>query len=128
MQVPHTKAATPVDAYIGEKIRGYRNQLKLSQQDLGEMIGVTFQQVQKYEKGVNRLSGSRLQQVADIFKVPVAELFPPAMRGGRKKELSSVDRVVATRDGMKLVDSFVTIKNETMRAAVVSLAIQFAGL
>jgi transcriptional regulator with XRE-family HTH domain len=125
---PHVKAATPVDVYIGEKIRGYRNQQGLSQEALGAMIGVTFQQIQKYEKGVNRLSGSRLQQVADIFKVPIAELFPRTMRSGKKKELTSVDRIVATRDGMKLVDSFVTIKNETMRAAVVSLAAQFAGL
>lgn len=126
--LPHVKAATPTDAYIGEKIRGYRNQQKLSQEQLGTMIGVTFQQVQKYEKGINRLSGSRLQMVADIFKVPVSDLFPPTTRNGKKKDLSNVDRVIATRDGMKLVDSFATIKNETMRAAVVNLAMQFAGL
>jgi transcriptional regulator with XRE-family HTH domain len=124
---PHIKAATPIDAYIGEKIRGYRNQLKISQEELGERLGVSFQQVQKYEVGANRLAGSRLQQVADIFQCSIADLFPPKVRG-KRKGLSNLDRIVATRDGMKLVDSFVAIKNEALRAVVVDLATRFATL
>jgi transcriptional regulator with XRE-family HTH domain len=120
----HIKAATPVDAYIGEKIRGHRNRLKISQEQLGAALGVTFQQVQKYENGVNRLSGSRLQKVADIFKCKVTDLFPP-QKGSR--ELSNVDRMVATKDGMKLINSFVAIKNEVLRAAVVDLARRLEG-
>ncbi|MCA1452811.1 helix-turn-helix transcriptional regulator [Bradyrhizobium sp. BRP22] len=121
-----TRSATDVDAYIGGKIRGYRNQHKMSQEELGLQLGVTFQQVQKYEKGTNRLSGSRLQQLAQIFGCTVDELLPP-QRAGKKVQLTNVDRLVATRDGMRLVDSFVTIKNETMRAAVVEMARRFEG-
>ncbi|MET3995978.1 transcriptional regulator with XRE-family HTH domain [Bradyrhizobium sp. S3.9.2] len=126
--MPNVRSVTDVDAYIGEKIRGYRNQLKLSQDELGQQLGVSFQQVQKYEKGVNRLSGSRLQQVAQIFDCEIVDLLPERRAGRKSKGLSNVDRIVATRDGMKLVDSFVTIKDENLRAAIVDLARRFEGL
>jgi transcriptional regulator with XRE-family HTH domain len=125
--MPNTRSATEVDAYIGEKMRGFRNQLKISQQELGHQLGVSFQQVQKYEKGLNRMSGGRLQQVAQIFKCDIGDLLP-AQRNGKKPKLSNVDRIVATRDGSNLVDSFVTIKDENLRAAVVDLARRFEGL
>jgi transcriptional regulator with XRE-family HTH domain len=124
----NTRAVTAVDTYIGEKIRGYRNQLKLSQEELGQQLGVTFQQIQKYEKGVNRVSGSRLQQIAQVFKCEVTDLLPEQRNGKKAKGLSNFDRIVATRDGMKLVDSFVTIKDENLRAAVVDLARRFENL
>jgi transcriptional regulator with XRE-family HTH domain len=119
-----TKAATPVDVYIGEKIRGYRNRLKITQEELAKMLGISFQQVQKYEKGANRLPGSRLQKVCDIFKCKVSDLFPPQ---GGSRELSHLDRVLATRDGMQLIHSFVAIKNHDLRAAVVELARRLEG-
>jgi len=121
---------TPVDAYIGEKIRGYRNQQGISQDELGQKLGVSFQQVQKYEKGVNRVSGSRMEQLAQIFDIAVSDLLPVRINGNGKKKvkLSNVDRIVATRDGSKLVDSFVTIKDENLRAALVDLAKRFEGL
>ena len=123
----NTKRITAADLYIGEKIRGYRNQRGISQDELGSALGVSFQQVQKYEKGVNRVSGARLLQLAGVFECDITDLLPE--RDGKKtKKLSNVDRVIATRDGNKLVNYFVTIKNETMRAAVVTLAMQFAGL
>jgi transcriptional regulator with XRE-family HTH domain len=124
---PHIKAATPVDAYIGEKIRGLRNQRGISQDRLGELLGVSFQQVQKYETGANRLAGSRLQQVADIFECSIADLFPPNT-SAKRKGISNLDRLAAMRDGIKLVNSFVAIKNEDLRAAVVDLAMRFAAL
>jgi transcriptional regulator with XRE-family HTH domain len=123
----NVRSATTVDAYVGEKIRGYRNQLGISQAELGDKLGVSFQQIQKYEKGVNRVTGARLQQIAETFNCVVTDLLPE-QRAGRKPKLSNVDRIVATRDGMKLVDSFVTIKNETLRAAIVDLARRFEGL
>jgi transcriptional regulator with XRE-family HTH domain len=123
---PHVKAATPVDAYIGEKIRGYRNLLNISQEQLGERLGVSFQQVQKYEIGANRLAGSRLQQVADIFECAIGDLFPPKTSGKRKGP-SNLDRIAATRDGMRLINNFIAIKNEDLRAAVVDLAARLAA-
>ena len=123
----NVRSATTVDAYVGEKIRGYRNQLGISQAELGDELGVSFQQVQKYEKGVNRVTGARLQQIAEAFNCVVTDLLPE-QSSGRKPKLSNVDRIVATKDGMKLVDSFVTIKNENLRAALVDLAKRFEGM
>lgn len=120
------KAVTAVDAYIGEKIRGYRNLRNISQEELGRMLGVSFQQIQKYEKGANRITSSRLQEIAKIFECDVADLLPEQKKGKTQK-LSNLDRIAATRDGMKLIDSFVDIKNEVMRAAVVELARRFSG-
>ncbi|MET3969077.1 helix-turn-helix transcriptional regulator [Bradyrhizobium sp. S3.9.1] len=121
------KAVTPVDAYIGEKIRGYRNKRNVSQEELGRMLGVSFQQIQKYEKGANRVTSSRLQQIAKIFECDVADLLPEQKKGKKIQTLSNLDRIAATRDGMKLIDSFVGIKSEVMRAAVVELARRFCG-
>jgi|ERR1700749_1348334 transcriptional regulator with XRE-family HTH domain len=118
--------ATEVDAYIGEKIRGYRNLKGISQQQLGEALGVSFQQIQKYEKGVNRVSASRVDQLAAIFEIKIADLMPKRGKGTSTK-LTNADRVVATLDGIKLVDSFVNIKDEKLRAAVVDLARRFQG-
>lgn len=120
------KAVTAVDAYIGEKIRGYRNLRNISQEELGRMLGVSFQQIQKYEKGANRITSSRLQEIAKIFECDVADILPEQKKGKTQK-LSNLDRIAATRDGMKLIDSFVDIKNEVMRAAVVELARRFSG-
>ena len=65
--------------------------------------------------------------MAEIFECEVTDLLPEG-HGKKQKGLSNVDRMVATRDGMKLIDSFVTIKNETLRAAIVDMARRFEGL
>lgn len=66
----------PIDQYVGQRIRARRMALGVSQEKLGAALGVTFQQVQKYEKGTNRVSASRLQQVGDVLGVPVSHFFP----------------------------------------------------
>ena len=70
-----TKAPNPVDKYVGSRVRMRRIMLGMSQEKLGEALGLTFQQVQKYEKGTNRVGASRLQQIAEILQVPVSFLF-----------------------------------------------------
>ena len=70
-----TKAPNPVDKYVGSRVRMRRIMLGMSQEKLGEAIGLTFQQVQKYEKGTNRVGASRLQQISEILQVPVSFLF-----------------------------------------------------
>src|SRR6267378_4357029 len=80
-----TKAPNPVDKYVGSRVRMRRIMLGMSQEKLGEALGLTFQQVQKYEKGTNRVGASRLQQIAEILQVPVAFLFdggPSGIVGG----------------------------------------------
>ena len=63
-----TKAPNPVDKYVGSRVRMRRIMLGMSQEKLGEALGLTFQQVQKYEKGTNRVGASRLQQISEIFR------------------------------------------------------------
>ena len=69
------KAPNPVDKYVGSRVRMRRIMLGMSQEKLGDALGLTFQQVQKYENGVNRVSGGRLWQLAKLFKVPVNYFF-----------------------------------------------------
>jgi transcriptional regulator with XRE-family HTH domain len=80
-----TKAPNPVDKYVGSRVRMRRIMLGMSQEKLGEALGLTFQQVQKYEKGTNRVGASRLQQISEVLQVPVSFLFdggPSGTAGG----------------------------------------------
>ena len=70
-----TKAPNPIDRHVGSRVRMRRMMLSISQTKLGDALGLTFQQVQKYEKGTNRISASRLQQTADALQVPVTFFF-----------------------------------------------------
>ncbi len=83
------KKPNPTDMHVGSRIRLRRNMLGMSQEKLGENLGITFQQIQKYEKGTNRVGASRLQAIANILGVPVAFFFEdlPGPEGGRKPRL-----------------------------------------
>src|SRR3989337_1474607 len=72
------KAPNPVDKHVGSRVRMRRMMLSMSQEKLGDALGLTFQQVQKYEKGTNRLGASRLQHISDILQVPVSFFFEGA--------------------------------------------------
>src|SRR6476646_12124434 len=72
------KKPNPTDIHVGSRIRMRRNMLGMSQEKLGENLGITFQQIQKYEKGTNRVGASRLQAIASILGVPVAFFFEDA--------------------------------------------------
>ncbi|MCK0068338.1 MULTISPECIES: helix-turn-helix domain-containing protein [Kordiimonas] len=71
--------ADPVDIAVGERIRQLRKERHITQTELGAAVGLTFQQIQKYEKAKNRISASKLVQIADIFNVDVSELFKGSM-------------------------------------------------
>ena len=81
-----TKAPNPVDKYVGSRVRMRRIMLGMSQEKLGEALGLTFQQVQKYEKGTNRVGASRLQQISEILQVPVSFLFDGGPSGAVNTE------------------------------------------
>src|SRR5664279_4730736 len=72
------KIPNPIDTHVGSRVRMRRLILSMSQEKLGDAIGLTFQQVQKYEKGTNRMGSSRLQQIANVLKVPVTFFFEGA--------------------------------------------------
>lgn len=95
MQTTQAKKGTAdhIDKYVGERIRQFRNAASMSQEMLAELLGVTFQQVQKYEKGINRISSSRLYSLTKIFKCRFEDLFPP--REGDKDYLILDDRTIS---------------------------------
>jgi transcriptional regulator with XRE-family HTH domain len=98
----------------------------MTQQQLGTKIGVTFQQVQKYEKGINRVSASRLRQVANIFMVPESFFFERESAGSISQKSRSVlpaylDEFVTSHDGLALASAFMRIKHAKLRRSIVEL-------
>ena len=127
------KAPNPVDKYVGSRIRMRRIMLGMSQERLGESLGLTFQQIQKYEKGTNRVGASRLQQISEILQVPVAFLFEGgpggAIAGNGLNEAPSpayVSDFLATSEGLALTRAFTRISDSKLRRSIVDLVEQIA--
>jgi transcriptional regulator with XRE-family HTH domain len=129
-----TKAPNPVDKYVGSRVRMRRIMLGMSQEKLGEALGLTFQQVQKYEKGTNRVGASRLQQISEILQVPVSFLFDGGPSGTVNAEGFSeggspayVSDFLATSEGLALTRAFTRITDAKMRRSIVELVEQIAA-
>ena len=129
-----TKAPNPVDKYVGSRVRMRRIMLGMSQEKLGEALGLTFQQVQKYEKGTNRVGASRIQQISEILQVPVSFLFeedPAASRGadGFSEGTSPayVSDFLATSEGLALTRAFTRITDAKLRRSIVEMVEQIAA-
>jgi transcriptional regulator with XRE-family HTH domain len=130
-----SRGATPVDAHIGLKIRARRNLLGLSQTELADAAGITFQQIQKYEKGVNRVGASRLQQFSDALGVPPSYFFEGVPTVGKKApapsegELSedTIVTFLGTREGAGLVRAFMAIKQKLIRQNVIAFVETLKG-
>jgi transcriptional regulator with XRE-family HTH domain len=117
------KSPDQVDAHVGQRIKMRRMALKMSQSDLGKSCGVTFQQIQKYEKGNSRVSASRLQQVSQRLKVPVSFFFDGLPSKGTKKKYAPEDlaqQLLVTRDGNELAKAFMSISNKALRRSIVA--------
>jgi transcriptional regulator with XRE-family HTH domain len=110
---------TPTDERVGARIRALRLQAGLSQEKVGAKLGVTFQQLQKYEKGVNRVGPSRLEQLAKLFGVPVAHFFDD---NGAKPRTSLLDQLLAANGGVKLARAFLAIEDAEVRRSLVEHA------
>jgi transcriptional regulator with XRE-family HTH domain len=128
------KAPNPIDKHVGSRVRMRRMMLSMSQEKLGGALGLTFQQVQKYEKGTNRIGASRLQQISHILQVPVAFFFEGAPTshppGGGMSEAPSptyVSDFLATSDGLALTKAFMEIKEPKLRRRIVDLVEEIAG-
>jgi transcriptional regulator with XRE-family HTH domain len=125
------KVPNPVDVHVGNRVRIRRLELGMSQTKLGEALGLTFQQVQKYEKGTNRISASRLQHVSRILQVAVAYFFEgtPGQTKAKGNAPSStyVSDFIATTDGLTLAKAFTQIKNASVRHHIVKLVNEIAG-
>ena len=122
------KIPNPVDKHVGSRVRMRRVLIGMSQEKLGEALGITFQQIQKYEKGTNRIGASRMQQIATVMSVPVSYFFDDAP-GSEKDpggfgEARGSDYVVdflTTTEGLQLNKSFVRISDPKVRRKIVDL-------
>lgn len=114
----HSRATTNFDRKLGERMRERRLELGMSQEQLAEILGVTFQQVQKYERGVNRVAASRLQAIAAALQIPVSGFFESAPAPSR----STADRVLASAEGRELVALMASIGSVKVRRKLVELA------
>lgn len=128
------KAPNPIDKHVGSRVRMRRMMLGMSQEKLGDALELTFQQVQKYEKGSNRIGASRLQQISLILQVPVAFFFegapsPPGRPIGLGEAPSPeyVTDFLATTDGLTLVKAFMRIPNARLRRRIVDLVEEMAA-
>jgi transcriptional regulator with XRE-family HTH domain len=124
----------PTDKHVGQRVRMRRLMLGLSQMKLADALGLTFQQVQKYEKGVNRISGSRLQHISQILHVPPAFFFEgaPQVYGHDHEETDApypqyISDYLATSDGLDLTKAFMQIPDSKLRRSIVNLVEQIAG-
>src|SRR5712691_6570351 len=127
-------APHPIDKHVGNRVRMRRMMLGMSQEKLGDGLGLTFQQVQKYEKGTNRIGASRLQHIAHILQVPVVFFFEGAPRvpgfSGTSDEAPSpayVSDFLASSDGLALVKAFTRIKEAKLRRSIAALVVAIAG-
>ncbi|WP_312869961.1 helix-turn-helix domain-containing protein [Jiella pacifica] len=108
-----------IDAAVGRRIRMHRLARGMSQTDLARALKITFQQVQKYEKGMNRVSASRLQQTADVFGLPVSAFFGDA--GASEIDGGGLANFVTTKEGLDLNRAFAAISDRDVRRGVVRL-------
>jgi transcriptional regulator with XRE-family HTH domain len=120
---PRTKTAA--DVTIGERVRTRRRERELSQDALAKALGISFQQVQKYEKGSNRITMSRLQQIAEVLGVPITYFYGD----GNPVRKDRVDTLLSGHDAatMRLLRAYADIKNRDIARAMVTLAEMIAG-
>ncbi len=120
------RGGDPRDAEIGQRVRALRLQRGLSQTELGQLISVTFQQVQKYEKGANRISAGRLQRIAEVLGVPVAYFF--ASNGSQSAAAADHDGEVLQSEGaLRLARAYARNKEPGIRLQLLRLTEAIAG-
>lgn len=120
------KGIDTADRHVGQRVRAYRLSRGMSQSALGEKIGVTFQQVQKYENGVNRIGSGRLQKIAAILGVPISALFNEEAKGSGAAADRVLTEVLSKPDAMRLLWAFDAIKDSKQRLALVNL-VEYMG-
>ncbi|MBU2031529.1 MAG: helix-turn-helix domain-containing protein [Alphaproteobacteria bacterium] len=118
------KAPHPIDIEVGNRIKARRRMMGMSQGTLADALGVTFQQVQKYEKGTNRVSASRLQKVGEVLGVPVSSFFPnqpEEQEADSEGPFGEISRFIETNEGRDLNIAFAQIGSPSLRQRIVGL-------
>jgi transcriptional regulator with XRE-family HTH domain len=128
---PKSETPNPIDVTVGSRVRLRRNMLGLSQEKLGEAIGLTFQQVQKYERGANRIGASRLHELSRVLDVPISFFFDdtdpvraPAIPGGFAEPPAEAFESDPLRkpEAAELIDAYFKITDQTVRRRLLDLA------
>ena len=124
----NVKTPNAIDTYVGMRMRRRRQLLGMSQERLAEQIGVTFQQVQKYEKGINRIGASRLQRIAEVLRTSPAFFFEqddsqaPSLAGlNLSAPADPVTEFLRSKEGLVLNRAFVKIEDRRIRETIISL-------
>jgi transcriptional regulator with XRE-family HTH domain len=119
------RAANAIDRKLGQRVRARRLEIGMSQERLAELLGVTFQQVQKYEKGVNRIAASRLFDISGALDMSISRFFEGlssrSASGGAEASKDYIDDALATPEGAQLMALFASIKNVKVRRRVIEL-------
>ena len=127
------RSANPVDVHVGTRVRLRRQVLKMSQERLGDQLGVTFQQVQKYERGANRIGASRLWKISDVLNVPVSFFFDGLSDKMAHGEFTENDQMpivydfINSSDGVALAKAVSQIKSKAVRRQILELARSLAN-
>jgi len=132
-----SRRPNPIDVHVGSRVRFRRMLLGMSQEKLGEKLGLTFQQIQKYEKGINRIGASRLFDLAQVLGVSVQFFYEEAPTGevsrfvadgfAERPAESSIVEFLRSRDGLELNKAFVRIADVRARRAIVELVRSLAA-
>ncbi len=126
------RAANPIDVHVGTRIRLRRKTMKMSQEQLGEQLGVTFQQVQKYERGTNRVGASRLWRIAQVLGVSVS-FFYDGLTDGITDNVEDntqspiIYEFINSSDGIALATAVSQIENRAVRRQILELARSLAA-
>src|SRR5215469_1708156 len=120
LQLPRKNTPNLTDQHVGARVRMRRKIVAMSQEKLGAALGLSFQQVQKYERGANRIGASRLQQISHILQVPVEFFFEgapnaSAPHGSNELSTAEIDDFVSDSDGLRLIRAFMRIDNAAVR-------------
>ena len=126
------RQADPTDKHVGSRVRMRRLMLDLSQTELADALGISFQQVQKYEKGTNRISASRLQQISEFLQAPISFFFEGLPKNTPKQTAAAtvpahISEFIATTDGLSLIRAYTRIKRRNLRQAIVTLVEKLAS-
>jgi transcriptional regulator with XRE-family HTH domain len=134
LRLPRKKVPNLTDQHVGRRVRMRRLMLAMSQEKLAAALGLTFQQVQKYERGANRIGAGRLQHLSHILQVPVSFFFEgapnasaPHGSNGSALSLAQIDDFVSDLDGLRLIRAFMRIDNAALRRRIVMLVQEIAG-
>ena len=122
-----SKQANPIDEAVGNRLRLRCMEIGMSQTQLGKTLGITHQQVNKYETGENSISVGRLEQIAAVLKVPVPFFFEGVPTIAADAPLSGLMGFVATAEGVALIKAFTAIANAKLRRRIVALVEEIAG-